>query len=152
MVAGKKPDVFELKVIGWIRNIDNKAWIEVDDKYLEAMQGLELFSHILVFFWFHENDTPDKRNVLKVHPCRNPKNPLTGIFATHSPMRPNLIALTRCRIERIEANKIYLDQIDALDNSPLIDIKSYFPHKSGDVEVKTPNWAGRVKQVDDQNK
>ena len=145
MIAGKKPDVFELKAIGRIRNTDDKAWIEVDKMYREAMQGLELFSHIYVFYWFHENDTPDKRAVLKVYPCRNPENPLTGVFATHSPMRPNLIALTRCQIVKIKTNKIYLDKIDARDNSPLIDIKSYFPHQSGDTDVTTPRWAGRKK-------
>jgi len=136
---------FELKAIGRIRNAEGKSWIEIDEAYLDAMQGLELFSHILVFYWFHENDTPEKRAVLKVHPSHNPANPLTGIFATHSPMRPNLIALTRCRILKIEGHKIYLDQIDAFDNSPLIDIKCYFPSKDGDIDVRTPNWAGRVK-------
>jgi len=138
------PTSFELTTVGRIRNVDDKAWIEVDEAYREAMQGLEQFSHILVFYWFHENDTPDKRAVIKVHPCKNSDNPLTGIFATHSPMRPNLIALTRCRIQKIEGCKIYLDQIDAHDNSPLLDIKCYFPPEGGDVDVKTPNWAGRI--------
>jgi tRNA-Thr(GGU) m(6)t(6)A37 methyltransferase TsaA len=146
MRAIEIPEKFELKAVGRIRNVDGKAWIEVDEAYLEAMQGLELFSHIMVFYWFHENDTPEKRAVLKVHPCHNPANPLTGIFATHSPMRPNLIALTRCRIEKIDENKIYLDRIDAFDNSPLIDIKCYFPPDGRDVDVRTPNWVGRVKK------
>ena len=142
-----KPELlpsFTVRTIGRIRNIDDEAWIEVEEMYREAMQGLELFSHIYVFYWLHENDTPDKRAVLQVHPCKNPENPLTGIFATHSPMRPNLIALTRCRIVKIEGLRIYLDQIDAFDQSPLIDIKCYFPPEEGDTDVKTPNWAGRV--------
>jgi len=144
MEAPELSQAFELKPVGRIRNTNETAWIEVDQAYLEAMQGLELFSHILVFYWFHENDTPDKRAVLKVHPCNNPVNPLTGIFATHSPMRPNLIALTRCRITKIDGPRIYLDRIDARDHSPLIDIKCYFPPEGGDDNVRTPNWAGRV--------
>lgn len=145
MSASEIPPSFDLQTVGRIRNLEGKAWIEVDEAYLDAMQGLELFSHILVFYWFHENDTPDKRAVLQVHPCHNPENPLTGIFATHSPMRPNLIALTRCRIMKLEGHKIFLDKIDAHDNSPLIDIKCYFPPEGEDKDVRTPNWAGRLK-------
>ena len=148
MHKNRLPQSYEVNSIGWIRHAEDKAWIEVDESYLDAMQGLELFSHILVFYWFHENDTPEKRAVLQVHPCKNPANPLTGVFATHSPMRPNLIALTRCRIVKIDGRKIYVDTIDALNNSPLIDIKCYFPREGDEADIRTPNWAGRVKPPD----
>jgi tRNA-Thr(GGU) m(6)t(6)A37 methyltransferase TsaA len=133
---------FVLKPLGLVRNLDGNAWLEVDEPYGDAMQGLEQFSHIYVLYWFHENDTPVDRAVLRVHPCGNPQNPLTGVFATHSPLRPNLVALTRCRIRRIQGRRIYVDRIDARDKSPLIDIKSYFPPED-DGAVRTPNWFGR---------
>jgi tRNA-Thr(GGU) m(6)t(6)A37 methyltransferase TsaA len=138
---------YELIPIGRIHNQDKSAWIEIFEPYRDAMDGLEEFSHINVLYWFDENDTPEGRSVLKVHPCRNPENPLTGVFATHSPMRPNLIALTLCRITKIEGLIVHLDAIDARDGSPLLDIKSYFPPDDGDVEARRPKWAGRPKDA-----
>jgi len=131
---------FTLYVIGRIHNRDDSAWIEIEAPYRDAMMGLEEFSHIHVLYWFHENDTPEGRSVLQVHPCRNLNNPLTGVFATHSPMRPNLIALTRCRILKTDDLIIYIDAIDARDGSPLLDIKSYFPPDTGENEVAVPKW------------
>lgn len=143
-------ETYELIPVGRIHNRDGRAWIEIFEAYGDAMSGLEAFSHINVFYWFDENDTPESRGVLKVHPCRNPENPLTGVFATHSPMRPNLIALTRCKIHKIDGLKIYVDAIDARDGSPLLDIKSYFPPDEGDADVRGPKWAGRPKDSDDR--
>ncbi|MEW6260180.1 MAG: tRNA (N6-threonylcarbamoyladenosine(37)-N6)-methyltransferase TrmO [Thermodesulfobacteriota bacterium] len=130
---------FQLQVIGIIHHPGQDPWIEVDPQYAEGLEGLSAYSHIQVLFWFHENDTPEKRAILKVHPCRNPANPLTGVFATHSPMRPNLIGLTLCRIRRIEGCTIHIEDIDARDGSPLLDIKGYFPHDISP-PVRHPNW------------
>ena len=68
-----------------------------------------------------KNDTFEKRRVLRVHPRKDPSNPLTGVFATHSPQRPNLIGLTVCKIISIYDNIIKIEDIDALDDSPVID-------------------------------
>ncbi len=68
--------------------------ITLDKKYQEGLLGLEHWSHIQVIWWFDKNDTPEKRAILQVHPRGDQKNPLTGVFATRSPFRPNLIALT----------------------------------------------------------
>ena len=113
------------------------------------MLGLESFSHITVLFWFHENDTPEKRKIMQVHPCNNPDNPLTGVFATRSPLRPNLIAMTTCRIMRIVKTRIYVDHIDARDNSPLIDIKCYIPDGLDD-DVLIPDWVGNKSDRQDK--
>ena len=122
---------FTLYAIGRIHNRGDSAWIEIESPYRDAMMGLEEFSHIQVLYWFHENDTPECRKVLQVHQCRNSDNPLTGVFATHSPMRPNLIAITRCRIFNLRILTISIDAIDARDGSPLLDIKAYFPPGTG---------------------
>ena len=78
----------------------------------------------MVVWWFHKNDTPKKRAVLKVHPRGNRDNPLTGVFATHSPFRPNLIALTICKVLSVKDGLITIDGIDAFDDTPIIDLKS----------------------------
>jgi len=133
-------DRYTICPVGLIRKRDDTAWIEVFADYREAMLGLEGFSHIHVLFWFHENDTPEKRAVLQVHPRRDPANPLTGVFATHSPARPNLIGLTRCRVLAIEDNRIRIDAIDALDGSPVIDIKCFIPDREPLADTRLPDW------------
>jgi tRNA-Thr(GGU) m(6)t(6)A37 methyltransferase TsaA len=131
---------YTLYSVGVVRLKGDTPWVEIFDAYRDAMIGLEGFSHIHVFFWFHENDTAEHRRTLKVHPRNNPANPLTGVFATHSPKRPNLIGLTRCRIMGIEANRIRLDAIDARDGSPVIDIKGFIPEDSPSAGVQVPDW------------
>jgi tRNA-Thr(GGU) m(6)t(6)A37 methyltransferase TsaA len=133
-------DRYTIYPVGLIRKKDDTAWIEIFAEYREAMLGLEGFSHIHVFFWFHENDTAELRRTLQVHPRKDPSNPLTGVFATHSPMRPNLIGLTRCRIRGVEGNRIAIDTIDARDGSPVVDIKCFIPDAPPLAEVRLPDW------------
>ncbi len=134
------PASFEVQPIGAIRREEETVWIEVDPNYLPAMAGLEDFSHIHVFFWFHTNDNPEGRAVLKVHPCRDPQNPLTGVFATHSPLRPNLIGMSLCRILSIQDHRIYLDRIDAFDDTPVLDIKCFIPTRRNLADLRLPDW------------
>jgi tRNA-Thr(GGU) m(6)t(6)A37 methyltransferase TsaA len=133
-------DRYTICPVGVVRKQDDTAWIEIFDEYRDAMLGLEGFSHIHVLFWFHENDTAELRRTLQVHPRKDPSNPLTGVFATHSPMRPNLIGLTRCRIMGIEESRILIDAIDARDGSPVIDIKCFIPDAQPLAEVRLPKW------------
>lgn len=80
-------------------------------------------SKIWVIWWFHCNDTPRMRSTLKVHPRGNLANPLKGVFATRAPMRPNLIALSRCKVLSLKRNVIEIDTIDAFADTPVLDIK-----------------------------
>jgi len=131
---------FKIFPVGIIHSKGREVWIEIHDAYSDALLGLEGFSHIHVLFWFHQNDRPEKRRVLQVHPRNDPSNPLTGVFATHSPMRPNLIGLTPCKILSIEGNRICIDEIDAADGSPVIDIKSFIPGSLPTSGVRVPAW------------
>ncbi len=133
---------YTIHPIGVIHKDDEKIWIELLDDYTDGLLGLDGFSHIYVLYWFHENDSPEKRRTLQVHPRKDPQNPLTGVFATHSPRRPNLIALTLCKIESISENMIHIDDIDAYDGTPVIDIKCYIPGSVPDEEVRLPDWVG----------
>ena len=130
-----------LDPIGVVSKSDHTTMITIDHRYATALKGLADFSHITVLYWFDQNDTPDKRAVLQVHPCRNPENPLTGVFATHSPLRPNLIGMSLCEILKIEATSIWIDQIDALDGSPVIDIKCFIPTTRSMEGLRLPPWA-----------
>jgi tRNA-Thr(GGU) m(6)t(6)A37 methyltransferase TsaA len=117
--------VYEVFPVGRVRNRKGKpVQLEVFGKYIPALQGLEQRTHVTVVWWFHKNDTAEKRSILKVHPRGNRKNPLTGVFATHSPVRPNLIALTTCKVLSVEGGLVTIDKIDAFDDTPILDLKS----------------------------
>jgi tRNA-Thr(GGU) m(6)t(6)A37 methyltransferase TsaA len=126
--------------VGVVRRKGGRVWIEIFDAYRDALLGLEQYSHIVVIFWFHKNDTPQYRRTLRVHPRRNPQNPLTGVFATHSPKRPNLLGLTCCRCAAVEGTRIRIDAIDALDGSPVIDIKGFIPDEKLQASIRLPAW------------
>jgi len=131
---------FLINPIGVVRKTGDDARIEIFDEYTDGMMGLEGFSHIYVFYWFDQNDTLENRQTLQVHPRKDPRNPLTGVFATHSPLRPNLIALSRCKIISIKENIIKLEKLDALDGSPVLDIKCYIPGAPDESDVRVPDW------------
>ena len=115
---------FTLHPIGTVVREGKQTFIVLEKKYIPAMLRMEKLSHVTVLYWFDRNDTPEKRSILQVHPRGNKNNPLTGVFATHSPVRPNLIAITRCKIISIKDNIIEIDTIDAFDNTPVLDLKS----------------------------
>ncbi len=131
---------FQIFPVGIVRNTDTAVSIEIFDDYTDALLGLDGFSHIVVLYWFNQNDTSEKRRVLQVKPRKDPRNPLTGVFATHSPQRPNLIGLTVCKIISIHGSTIEIEDIDALDGSPVIDIKCYIPGSIAEEDVRLPDW------------
>ena len=134
------PQSFLISPIGVVKKTDDGARIEIFNDYADGLLGLEGFSHMMVFYWFDQNDTSENRKTLQVHPRKDPRNPLTGVFATHSPLRPNLIALTCCKIVAITKNSIDIEEIDAHDGSPVIDIKCYVPASVEDKDVRLPDW------------
>ena len=91
----------------------------------------------------HENDDPTGRAFLRVHPRKDPRNPLTGVFGTRSPLRPNLIGLSLCKIKEVkpEAGEIVVDSIDARDGTPLVDVKPYLPYSDRAEDLRLPEWA-----------
>lgn len=95
----------------------------MDKQYQPALLGVEELDAIWVLYWFDRNDSPKKRAILQVHPRGNPQNPLRGVFSTRAPVRPNLIALSRCNVISVQDNIIEIDGIDALPDTPVLDIK-----------------------------
>jgi len=138
-----KSDIYQISSLGLIRKQHKVTTIEIYEKYEDALLGLNKFSHVLVCYWLHENDTPEKRKILQVYPRGDSQNPLHGVFATRSPVRPNLIGLSICKILSIEGNIIRIDTIDAFDGSPVIDLKPYIPSIDSEVDVQVPEWVYR---------
>jgi tRNA-Thr(GGU) m(6)t(6)A37 methyltransferase TsaA len=95
------------------------AWLEVRLFAAEALDGLAVGDEIIILTWLH----CAHREVLKVHPRSDPKRRLTGVFATRSPDRPNPIGLHQVTIRKIFGNRLRIGPIEAIDGTPVIDIK-----------------------------
>jgi tRNA-Thr(GGU) m(6)t(6)A37 methyltransferase TsaA len=78
-----------------------------------------------------------------VHPRKDPGIPLHGVFATRSPLRPNLLGMSVCRIIALREDIIEVDQTDALDGTPIIDIKPYIPQSDALPDAVVPAWIHR---------
>jgi tRNA-Thr(GGU) m(6)t(6)A37 methyltransferase TsaA len=95
------------------------AWLEVEAWAAQALHGLSAGDEFLVITWFHEAD----RNVLQVHPRSDTRNPLTGVFATRSPDRPNPLGLHPVTVRSIDGNRLRIGPIEAIDGTPVVDVK-----------------------------
>ncbi len=116
---------YAVSPIGWVRKEAGRTFIEIAPRYQAALLGIDELSSLWVLYWFDRNDTPEKRAVLQVHPRGNPENPLRGVFATRSPLRPNLIALSQVKLLAVRGNRIEIDGIDAYADTPVLDLKPY---------------------------
>jgi len=137
--------VFTCSPIGTVSN-PGKGPVElrIDPRYADGLLGLDAWSHVQVFYWFDKNDTPQRRAVLRVHPRGDARNPLTGVFACRAPVRPNLIALSTCRILSVKNGVVTVDKIDAFEGTPILDLKPYAPGPDrGHGPIRTPDWVRR---------
>jgi len=121
----------------------------IEDRWKELLDGIEDFSHLVVLYWAHL--VPEEsRSLTKVHPMGVKEHPLTGIFATRSPARPNPLLMTVVRLLSRRENVLTVTGLDAVDGSPLVDIKPYVPDTSPEREVRVPEWMARILRETDQ--
>jgi tRNA-Thr(GGU) m(6)t(6)A37 methyltransferase TsaA len=101
------------------------CWLVFDPDMLPALEGLEPSADIVVITWLHLAD----RDVRQVHPRSDPNRPLTGVFATRSPDRPNPLGLHVVTILEVEDQRIQVRDLEAIDGTPIVDIKPVLePH------------------------
>ena len=113
----------ELHPIGVVKdNLHNYQRIEIHEDFLEALKGIENFKYFWIVFWLHKVSRED-RKTLQVHPMGNFSVPKRGVFTTRSQRRPNPIGLTRVEFLKKEGNIIFVRGLDALEGSPILDIK-----------------------------
>ncbi len=139
-----------LKAIGIVRSdlkertsarLDLKkitAEIEIDPQLNEALDGLEGFSHIIIIYWMHR--AIFDKNQLKTFPMGNKEAGLQGLFAVRTPNRPNPIGKTTVRLLARRGNILKVQGLDAIDGSPVLDIKPYIPGYDSTAEATVPNW------------
>ena len=95
------------------------AWLEISPPAAEGLHGLAAGDEIIVITWLHRA----RRDVMKVYPRSDRTRPLTGVFATRSPDRPNPLGLHRVTVRRIVKNRLRIGPIEAIDGTPVVDIK-----------------------------
>jgi len=103
-----------------------EAWVEIWPAFVEGLQGitdglpgLTVGGEIILLTWFHQS----RRDVLKVRPRWEKNRPLTGVFATRSPDRPNPIGLHRVTVFEVAGNRLRVGPLEAIDGTPVVDIK-----------------------------
>ena len=96
-----------------------EAWLEIHQPLAPGIEGIKAGDEIIVLTWLHLA----QRDVLQVHPRGDLSRPLTGVFATRSPDRPNPIGLHRVSVLEVTEGKIRVTPLEAIDGTPIIDIK-----------------------------
>ncbi len=95
------------------------AWVEFDPRYAEGLGDVEVGVDVLLLTWFDRAD----RSVLATRPRDDPANPMTGVFSTRSPDRPNPIGLHRVRVLAVDGVRVRVGPLEALDGTPVVDLK-----------------------------
>ncbi|MFF5423696.1 MULTISPECIES: SAM-dependent methyltransferase [unclassified Streptomyces] len=138
------------RVVGGRADVLDDAWggvaavIRLDDRFgPDALAGLDAFSHVEVVYHF------DRVPVEKVetgarHPRGNAGWPLVGIFAQRGKNRPNRLGVSRCRLLRVDGRELHVEGLDAVDGTPVLDIKPYMSEFGPRGPVTQPEWATEI--------
>ncbi|OLS33171.1 MAG: S-adenosyl-L-methionine-binding protein [Candidatus Heimdallarchaeota archaeon AB_125] len=138
---------FGIHQIGIVRIDKEACYIELSQLYSTGLRHIEKFSHIFVLWWISMRDNPQDRSQMLATPPKLDTSIETGIFSSRSPTRPNPIGLTKVKLLKVENNKLYIDRIDAVDGTPVLDIKPYLPGDSvSNEELKLPEWFEHLKK------
>ena len=107
------------------------GYLEIYPKFIEGLKDLEGFSHIYLIYHLHKASQAK----LTVTPFLDTAT--HGVFATRAPSRPNPIGLSLVKLGHISGNKIYVEQLDILDKTPLLDLKPYIPSFENGENIRT---------------
>ncbi|MFH0914235.1 MAG: tRNA (N6-threonylcarbamoyladenosine(37)-N6)-methyltransferase TrmO [Chloroflexota bacterium] len=122
---------------GWKKVVSE---LILDPALGEALDSLEEFSHIILLYWMHQGQPENL--TLKIHPMGKRELPLVGRLATRSPHRPNPVGASVVRLLGRRGNVLRVEGLDALDGTPVIDIKPYLPDDSVK-DARVPSWVPR---------
>jgi tRNA-Thr(GGU) m(6)t(6)A37 methyltransferase TsaA len=142
------PEEIKFKAIGTVRSEiksrhhqgrpDLVSEIIIDKAFTRALDGIDGFSHIIVLWWIHKSHRPPP---MKVRPRGLKEIKLTGVFATRSPARPNPIGKSTVRLLERRGNVLKVKGLDAIDGTPVLDIKPYIPGYDSVDKATVPSWA-----------
>ncbi|MBN1289316.1 MAG: tRNA (N6-threonylcarbamoyladenosine(37)-N6)-methyltransferase TrmO [Actinobacteria bacterium] len=118
----------------------------ISEQFTECLDGVEEFSHILVVYWANKGDDAG-RNLKKLRPAGRDDYPELGIFATRSSVRPNPIGISAVELIERKGNKLEVKGLDAIDGTPVLDIKPPHPYFDMPPDVKLADWM--IKLIND---
>lgn len=131
----------EMREIGKIKVDEKGQYIELNEQYLLGLKEIEGFSHLIIIWWASWFEGEAYRTILESEkPYKNAPD-VIGIFATRSPIRPNPIMITAATLLEIEGSKIRLAYIDAEPETPVLDIKPYYPCSDFVTTAVVPKWS-----------
>lgn len=143
--------MIELKPIGYVDAVrphaeddfwgGEQSWITLVESFgADALLGLSDFSHVEILYFFHE--VADAKIITGArHPRNNPLWPAVGIFAQRGKNRPNRLGSTICRLLRVEGTRILVAELDAIDKTPVLDIKPVMSNFLPRETVRQPAWS-----------
>lgn len=133
--------------IGYVKIINSNAEVKeksvtshiiLQPRFIEALDGIEGFSHLFVLFYLDK--VPAEKNlVLKIHPKGRTDLPLMGVLGTRTMLRPNPIGLTLVKLLKVQDNVLTVQDLDAYDGTPVLDIKPYDPWDIAK-DARVPAW------------
>lgn len=144
--------MFDITPIGWVRggrveavdddwaNIEAKIELDLSQFDSSSLAGLDGFSHLDVIYLFHQVNTAAIESGAR-RPRGNPDWPEVGIFAQRARMRPNRLGVTNCEIVSVESDGVRVRGLDAIDGTPVIDLKPYMTGFAPRSAVRQPDWA-----------
>lgn len=131
----------EVRFIGVVeKESEEAAVIRIFPEYCAGLKGIEGFSHIIILYWIHLRDKEKERRTLLVFPMKHSVNVETGVFACRSPSRPNPIGLCVVKLLKVEGCVLTVEGLDALEGSPILDIKPYSPRADAVPNARAPEW------------
>lgn len=109
----------------------------------ESLQGIEAFSHLEIIFYM--NQVADEKATAKVrNPRNNPDLPLVGTFAQRNKSRPNKLGLTTVEFVKREGNTLTVRKLDAINGTPILDIKPVMQEFEPQTPIRQPNWTKEI--------
>lgn len=133
----------KVNFIGVVESSDELSSLLIFPQFCVGLQGLDNFSHVIILYWLHLRDNEKERSTLQVVPRRHPGAPQVGVFASRSPSRPNPIGLCVVELMKMEGCTLLVKGLDAIEGSPIIDIKPYVPRADSVSEARVPEWTSR---------
>ena len=119
------------------------AEVVVDPAFASGLDGIEDFSHVIVICWLDRIDEPQRRT-LKAHPQNRQDLPEVGVFATRSPRRPNPVSITVVALRERRNNRLVVEGLDAVDGTPVLDIKPYLPREDSVPDARVAWWINKL--------
>lgn len=131
----------EVRFIGVVEEVGETSTILIHQDFCPGLLGVEGYSHVIVLYWMHLRDNDRHRGTLRVRPPRHEGAPLTGVFACRSPSRPNPIGLSVVELKEMEGCRLRVSGLDALEGSPIVDLKPYQPRADEIPGARAPEWS-----------